>query len=694
MPPPFVPVRGTDRPGNSGSVGTVRAEDVALLTTPVELAFHRDLLLVAVNTPDLDGNDYRGGLRRIDPATGKAAEPTGREWTGGRLDSQPVISPDGAWLAFLRAGGGSGPAAGAQLHVMPTGGGESRRITELPLGVSDPVWAPDSRRIAFLARIPEPGRYGVPLGSEEQAPTPDAEAPRRITREDYRHDDLGFVHDRHVRLFVVDALDPAATPVELTDGGCDVSAPVWAPDGARIIVVAPRNLGAEETLEEDLYVVPARGGEIRLLISSPGNVSAPAVTQDGLVVFLGCAFTGADSAGRSRGLWVGPLDGSAPPRRLTDESVDCEGCRARPLVVVGRDVGGDVGRDVGRDVLVCVRNRGAVELRRVPLAAERSPLDRLPVVLGERAEVVAYALRDNTIAAVVGTWDSPGEVVLADHAGVRTLTDFAAPLRATGLHEPREITGTAPDGYPVHGFLVLPDGPGPHPVLLHVHGGPFFFHRWRFYDEAQVYASAGYAVVLPNPRGSAGYGQDHGRAVVKAFGTVDADDLLALLDVALENPACDARRVGMMGGSYGGFMTSWLAARHGARFRAAWSERAVNAWDSFSGTSDIGSLFIAAYIGTDRETQWRHSPLRYADRIQIPFAVVHSEQDWRCPMEQAQRMFVALHRNGTEVEFLLFPGESHELSRTGRPRHRVQRFEAVLDWWSRHLKPAPGTTVP
>lgn len=661
----------------------MRPADLALLTVPVELAFRGDLLLVAVSTPDLAGNDYYGGLRRIDLTAGKTGEPTGRDWTAGRLDSQPAISPDGAWLAFLRT---SGPAAGAQLHVMPTGGGESRRITELPLGVSDPVWAPDSRRIAFLARIPEPGRYGVPLGSAEQAPAADAEAPRRITREDYRVDDLGFLHDRHVRLFVVDALDPDATPTELTDGGCDVSAPVWTPDGTRIIVVAPRDLGAEETLEEDLYVVPARGGEIRLLISSPGNVSAPTVTPDGLVVFLGCAFRGADSPGRSRGLWVGPLDGSAPPRRLTDESVDCDANRARPLVVVDRDV--------GRDVLVCVRNRGAVELRRVPLAAERSPLDRLPVVLGERAEVVAYALRDNMIAAIVGTWDSPGEVLLADRAGVRTLTDFAAPLRATGLHELREITGTAPDGYPAHGFLVLPEGPGPHPVLLHVHGGPFFYHPWRFFDEAQVYASAGYAVVLPNPRGSAGYGQDHGRAVLKAFGTVDVDDLLALLDVALENPACDARRVGVMGGSYGGFMTSWLAARHGARFRAAWSERAVNAWDSFSGTSDIGSLFIAAYIGTDRDVQWRHSPLCYADRIQIPFAVVHSEQDWRCPMEQAQRMFIALRRNGTEVEFLLFPGESHELSRTGRPRHRVQRFEAVLDWWSRHLKPAPGTTVP
>ncbi|HVV19396.1 MAG TPA: alpha/beta fold hydrolase, partial [Pseudonocardiaceae bacterium] len=251
-----------------------------------------------------------------------------------------------------------------------------------------------------------------------------------------------------------------------------------------------------------------------------------------------------------------------------------------------------------------------------------------------------------------------------------------------------ELTATAPDGYPVHGWLVLPEGDGPHPVLLCVHGGPFMYYNWGFFDEAQVYASAGYAVVMGNPRGSAGYGQSHGRAIVRALGTVDVDDVLALLDAALARPDLDAERVGVMGGSYGGFMTSWLAGHHGEKFTAAWSERAVNAWDSFSGSSDIGWFFTEGYVGPDPEEQRRKSPLTYADRIRIPFAVVHSENDLRCPIEQAQRMFVALKRNGTEVEMLVFPGEGHELTRSGKPRHRVQRFRAVLDWWARQLKVA------
>ncbi|GAB3903645.1 hypothetical protein GCM10029964_095910 [Kibdelosporangium lantanae] len=192
-------------------------------------------------------------------------------------------------------------------------------------------------------------------------------------------------------------------------------------------------------------------------------------------------------------------------------------------------------------------------------------------------------------------------------------------------------------------------------------------------------------MVLPNPRGSTGYGEAHGRAIVHALGTVDVDDVLSLLDAALALPECDPTRVGVMGGSYGGFMTSWLAAHHGSRFRAAWSERSVNAWDSFAGTSDIGWYFTEAYVGADPEEQRKKSPLTYADQIRMPFMVVHSEDDFRCPLEQAQRMFVALRRQGVPAEMLVFPGEGHELTRSGQPRHRRDRFDAVLEWFGRHL---------
>jgi dipeptidyl aminopeptidase/acylaminoacyl peptidase len=636
------------------------------MNSPGTPTLRGDLLLVDLSRPDLDTDAYRGGLHRVPLGGG---DPT--PWTHGDHDAAPRLSPDGRLVAFLRASGGRR----AQLHVMPAAGGEARALTDLPLGAGVPVWSPDSRRIAFTARVPEPGRYGTPAVEGEDAPGPEAEAPRHITRLDYRVDDVGFLGDRRSRLFVVDALDADAEPVELTDGAFGASDPAWSPDSSLVVFVAPRDLGVAETLHGDLYAVPVTGGAPRLVVRTAGDASLPVVAADGTIFYYGSEFTGIHSVARNSGLWSAPLRTQGDPvtgTRLTDtETVDCEKLSGAPVVT-------------GDRVLVVVRNRGALELRAVPVGADAAVLDSLEVLAGERASVRAFAADGDRIVAVVSTPDSPGEVVLV---GGDRLTDFAAPLRETGLHAVRELTGTAPDGHPVHGWVVLPEGEGPHPVVLAVHGGPFMYHGWGFYDEAQVYASAGYAVVLPNPRGSAGYGQAHGQAVVEAFGTVDVTDVLAVLDLALELPECDGDDVGVMGGSYGGFMTSWLAAHHGERFRAAWSERAVNAWDSFAGSSDIGWFFADAYCGTDLEAQRAMSPLTHAEKITVPFAVVHSEHDWRCPLEQAQRMFVALRRNGVAAEMLLFPGEGHELTRSGRPRHREQRFDAVLDWWARHLGP-------
>jgi dipeptidyl aminopeptidase/acylaminoacyl peptidase len=236
----------------------------------------------------------------------------------------------------------------------------------------------------------------------------------------------------------------------------------------------------------------------------------------------------------------------------------------------------------------------------------------------------------------------------------------------------------------VHGWVTTPSGPGPHPVLLTVHGGPFAQYGWTLFDETQTYVEAGYAVVQCNPRGSSGYGQAHGRAVKEAFGTVDADDVLAFLDAALEDPALDASRVGLMGGSYGGYMTTLLLSRTD-RFVAGISERGFNDPVSFVGSSDIGWFFPDEYLGTDPERLAEQSALAHAHKIQTPTLVIHSEEDWRCPLEQGTRLYVELKRRGVPTELLLFPGEGHELSRSGRPKHRLARLDHVLRWWARWL---------
>jgi dipeptidyl aminopeptidase/acylaminoacyl peptidase len=334
----------------------------------------------------------------------------------------------------------------------------------------------------------------------------------------------------------------------------------------------------------------------------------------------------------------------------------------------------------GGAVLVGVQREGAVDLLRVPV--DGGP----PEALVDGAFTVrSFACAAGVVVAVVAHDRSAGELIALTPGRRRLLTAFGRRLGETGrVHRMRERTATAPDGYPVHGWVTTPPGPGPHPVLLTIHGGPFAQYGWSLFDETQAYVSAGYAVVQCNPRGSAGYGEAHGRAIKGGFGQLDAADVLAFLDDAMTDPALDGDRVGVIGGSYGGYLTTVLIGRT-SRFAAAVSERAFLDPISFVGSSDIGWAFPDQYLGTDPERLSAQSAMTTAGAITTPTLVVHSEEDWRCPLEQGARLYVELKRRGVPSELLLFPGEGHELSRSGRPRHRLARLEHVLRWWARWL---------
>jgi dipeptidyl aminopeptidase/acylaminoacyl peptidase len=618
--------------------------------------------VVAVGYPDLDADDYAAHLWLV-PTDGSAPS---RRLSYGWRDTDPRWSPDGRWLAFLRAE--RDPAAGKvrkpQLWLLPAYGGEPRRLTDHPLGVGDPVWSPDSGRLAYTARVPEPGRYGT-----DERVSPEAEPPRRITTLTYRFDNIGFLIDRRAHVWTVDI--DGGEPVRVTDGDSDHLGVDWSPAGDLLTFTAARHPSAGDDLRSDVWVCRPDGSGLRALTSGGLSAAQPRFAPDGRTVcFVSGALGDADRMAvcRNAGLWSVPVDSSAGPTRLTDPEWYNF---ARPSGMIQTTPDG---------VLYTDEHRGAVRLVRVPYDGGEPVVE----VDGERQVIGAAAAGGVTVVTFADPYQ-PGALAVVEAGGeLKTLQSWW-PDQVT-VRPMVELTAAAPDGYPVPGWLVRPDGDGPHPVLLMIHGGPFFQFGWSLFDEAQVYAGAGYAVVYGNPRGSSGYGQAHGQAVKGNVGEVSATDLLALLDAALaEDPSLDRTRVGVLGGSHGGFMTTWLAAHHGDRFRAAISERAVNAIDSFTGSSDIGSWFADDLYGPDPARQAAQSPLTYVDKISIPMLLIHSEHDWRCPVEQAQRLFVALKRRNVPVELLLFPGEGHELSRSGRPRHRVARFEAILDWWSRHL---------
>jgi dipeptidyl aminopeptidase/acylaminoacyl peptidase len=640
----------------------MRPSDLAALRLPSMPSLSPDgaTAVYVVTRIDLDDDAYRSQLWLV-PTDASAAP---RQLTRGVRDTAPRCSPDGRWIAFLRADDDEP----AQVHVMPADGGEARRVSHHTLGASRPSWSPDSTRIAYLARVPEDGRYGT-----DEAITPDKEPPRRITTRRYRLDGLGFTIDRRPHVFVVDALDEAAQPVQLTRGDFEHGAPAWSPDGTLVAFASARHAERDLDLAADVFVAPADGGDARQVTRTTTTADDPIFTPDGTTLL----FTGhghpLDIVGRSTGIFRVPLDGSQEPARLTDaEAHDVADpfAGANELIVDGAQV------------LTVRLDRGAVQLCRFPLDGEGAPE---AAVAGPR-QVRAYAHAAGITVAVIATDVSAGELVRVDEHGEHPLTGHGDELaRSVALRPMTELRAEAPDGYPVHGWLVTPAGAGPHPVLLTIHGGPYTQYGWTLFDEAQVYAAAGYAVVMGNPRGAQGYGEAHGRAVVHAMGTVDRDDVLALLDAALAEDALDAGRVGVMGGSYGGYLTTLLTATTD-RFAAGISERALNAWDSFKGSSDIGAFFVDLYAGEDPERITEQSPFAKADGIDCPLLIIHSEQDWRCPLEQAQRLFEHLLRRGVETELLLFPGEGHELSRSGLPSHRIQRFEAILEWWERHLR--------
>lgn len=654
---------------------------IRTLSSPTVRPDGADVVFV-VTRPDVDGNRYRSSLWRLD-LTEKGSTP--RRLTRSSYDSSPVYSPDGAWIAFVRGSKG-GPG---QVHVMPASGGDAWALTDQPLGAGSPVWSPDSSSIVYAARVPEEGRYGT-----DEDIKPDNEAPRLIEHAQYLADGLGYRLDRPSKLWLVelpspedrdnggdglgDDVDDVPDSVQLTTGGGDDRGAAFIDGGRRVAFVASRDgRGAwrPDTLVSDVCSVDLRGKGFRRHTDGTRSVGSIHVSPDGEV------FVVSNDLGPSRQDFIAQepvvhrLDRKTP---LTDAQTDQLACA--PVVLPG-----------GR-VVAAFEHRGDTVVRTVPEGKSAKGASGT-VLLDGNVSVTALAGAGKgaaaTVVAVAGTRTSYSELFVGPAEGPLTpRTDFARHLEQEPI-EPEELDAISGDGYPVHGWLFRPPRsrsrktrPQLHPVVLMIHGGPYTQYSGNLFDEAQVLARAGYAVVMGNPRGGSGYGAEHGRVLRHAIGTVDVADLMALLDHALALPGLDADRVGVQGGSYGGLMTTWLVA-HSDRFSGAISERAVNAWDSFAGTSDIGWFFGDEYSGAYQVEQ---SPLTWADNITTPTLVIHSERDFRCPLEQGQRLFARLKRNGVPTKLLVFPGEGHELSRSGQPRHRVQRFEHILAWWDEHLR--------
>ena len=657
--------------------------------------------VVEVSHPSFEADQNVGQLWEVPldgaDATRDAAVSRPRRLTRGSGDSSPQFSPDGALIAFLRAAGGP-----PQLVVVDARGGEPVTLTDQKLGVGEFVWTPDSATIVYTARVAEPGRYGSVDGLAATA-----EPARRITTLKYKANGLGYRNDRRAQLFAVDVPPIDAEPVydraphpsdaegdapkpvkvppsrQLTKGDTDHGIPRVTPDGAHVLFVAARHESRDLDLRDDIWMLPLGGASHereaqphrvpqRRTGPDPLAIGDLAIGPDSRIWFTAQDLgpDGADFVAKNGALYL--IDGETVARVTDPAEHDLAGT-GLTVETAGTVLVADTAR--GRSPLLRVDDHGAVSLL--------TPGD---------VEVTGHAMGGGAVVVAMATPDSFGELALLEPeaaGGLEVLTDFGAALRARGLVTPEALTVTGRDGYPVEGWVAVPAGSGPHPVLLNIHGGPFAQYAVHLFDETQIYVDAGYAVVYCNPRGLAGYGEAHGRSIKGAMGTVDLHDVLDFLDGAIAaNPALDGGRIGILGGSYGGYLTAWTIA-HDHRWAGAIVERGFLDPDAFIGTSDIGSFFSAAYTGDTAQHRATQSPQAVVDRVTTPTLVLHSELDLRCPLPQAESYYSSLKRNGVQAELVIFPGENHELSRSGRPRHRRQRFEIILDWWSRMLPVAP-----
>ena len=625
--------------------------------------------------------------------------------SGPKNDTSPRWSPAGDRVAFLSERGKDR----SQIFIISMEGGEAIQVTFRKDGVGEPVWSPDGKKIAFAA-LEEETETG---GDESKKDPSDADKSdvRVITRIRYKLNGRGFLPDRRSQIFVLDLDSRKIT--QLTCGPYDCREPEWSPDGKSIAFTSARFEGHELTSVRDIYVVPAEGGEIRKLTSTDAVLAGPSWSPDGR--WIACyghdnSFKGATV----EGVCLVPAEGG-PVTFLT---------RERELAV-GQSAGGDMGGSPGTRATWTRNSKGlyfsALERGRTHLY-HVSILDKAITQMtfgdctvsgwSKAASTDAFAIHYQSPTVIgdimvmeleeTGSWaafpatgtDLEPYALSARSCPVRRVTRVNEELLAdVYLEKPEEFLAVSPDGTKVQGWVMKPVGMKPgvkYPVALEIHGGPHAAYGFTFFHEFQLLCNRGYGVVFCNPRGSVGYGQAFVAAIRHDWGGVDYQDIMAAADYAAALPWVDSQRMGVLGGSYGGYMTNWVVT-HTDRFKAAVTMRSTCNRMSQFGASD--AAFTNGEFEFDGDP-WDNpkayldvSPLMYVRNVKTPIMIIHSEQDLRCPIEQGEEWFVALKKTGKTAIMVRFPNENHELSRSGQPKHRVERLEYILAWFDRYLAP-------
>jgi dipeptidyl aminopeptidase/acylaminoacyl peptidase len=624
---------------------------------------------------------------------------TARQLTAGPHDSGARWSPDGKLLAFVRSKETEGKPAVSQIYLLSMEGGEARPLTDMPKGVSAPVWSPDGKTVAFTSDA-----KAEDFEKKDEKKDEEKSDVRVIAKAEYRSNGSGYTEPgrpSHLWTVTVPSIPGAAEKAkQVTSGEFSESDIVWSKDGSKVYFTSERVAEPYyQTPSNELYVVAAQGGDISKVASIDGPIHGMALSADGgHMVFLGSINHGEKVVQRSYSqpdLFVTSLEPGATPRNLTTK-YDFD---------IGGGVGGDqapprgsVGskpywsRD-GRFVFVLSAEEGSANLKRID--AETGQVE--PITQGHH-DVFAYnATPDGSkVALLISAPTKIGDLYLMDGGRpghLQQLTHINDELFAKlKLTEPETIWYNSFDGKRVQAWVQRPpdfvEGKK-YPLILDIHGGPHAAYGYTFDHEFQWMAAKGYIVLYPNPRGSTSYGQEFGNIIQYAYPGDDFKDLMAGVDDLIKRGWVDPNKMGVTGGSGGGVLTNW-AVGHTDRFKAAVSQRSIADWRDFWYTADFTQFTPSWFRGAPWESEADYkerSPITYIDKMNTPLMLIEGEADYRTPPGAGgEQMFRALKYRKIPVVMVRFPGESHELSRSGKPVHRVERLEHIVAWFDKYLE--------
>ncbi len=650
-------------------------------------------------------NDRKDGYNTavwiVATATGET-----RQLTNGPRDTAPRWSPDGKYLAFTRALEVSGRTEPPQLFMLAMGGGEPFQFTTLPRGANGHQWSPDGKMILFynsatpeeLAKAARSAASPTPTPAASPTPPERESDVRVITRAVYRANGQGYLDFKHPNhIWVITAPktgDEKVTPKQLTSGRYAEGGAFWSKDSSRVYFESDQiDEPYYELASTTIYSVAITGGTPSKFTSFDMGAGAFTLSPDGKQLAMIAAVREPIRSYSQPDLWVMDMTAGAKPRNLTATFDYDIGSGLTGDNVAPRGGGGNlpVWSPDGRNIIIGYAREGKANVGSFDVASGKLA----DVTTGNHAVVNFRALPDaSKFVLLISTPTRIGDLYWLDKPGgqPKQLTRLNDELFSKlNLTEPEEIWHNSFDNRKIQAWVQKPPDFDPnkkYPLILNIHGGPHAAYGFVFDHEFQWMAAKGYVVLYPNPRGSTTYGQEFGNIIQHNYPGDDYKDLMAGVDELLRRGYIDDKKLAVTGGSGGGLLTNWTIGQT-TRFAAAVSQRDIASWTDWWYTADF-TLFHPTWFKAppfeDPDDYRRRSPITYVNKIQTPLMLILGEVDWRTPTGPGgEAMFRALKYRKIPTVMVRFPNESHELSRSGQPWHRIERLQHIVGWFDKWI---------